>query len=128
MKIKQEKLDATPSYPVVDTPAPMGFKKVKPDSLESPYESFLSPSPEECHLAVQLLGELHGIPTPGEQTMPVLDSLVRTILSQNTTDKNSRAAFQSLKAAFPSWRLVYEAFGTGKVSDMSESLEAVPLV
>jgi endonuclease III len=29
--------------------------------------------------------------------MPVLDSLVRTILSQNTTDKLSRQAFENLK-------------------------------
>ncbi len=32
-----------------------------------------------------------------------LDTLVETILSQNTTDKNSHKAFQSLKRAYPSW-------------------------
>lgn len=33
-----------------------------------------------------------------------LDTLVETILSQNTTDKNSHRAFQALKKAYPSWR------------------------
>lgn len=36
----------------------------------------------------------------------VLDSLVCTILSQNTTDNNSRRAFDSLKQAFPTWEEV----------------------
>lgn len=36
----------------------------------------------------------------------VLDSLLGTILSQNTTDKNSRRAFASLKTAFPTWEQV----------------------
>src|SRR5437868_3800789 len=33
----------------------------------------------------------------------VLDSLVGTILSQNTSDVNSNRAFAQLKAAFPDW-------------------------
>ena len=32
-----------------------------------------------------------------------LDTLVETILSQNTTDKNSHRAFQALRKAYPSW-------------------------
>ncbi|MCO5552718.1 hypothetical protein L7F22_006235 [Adiantum nelumboides] len=39
----------------------------------------------------------------------VLDSLVGTMLSQNTTDTNSRRAFASLKERFPTWEAVYEA-------------------
>lgn len=39
----------------------------------------------------------------------VLDSLVGTMLSQNTTDTNSRRAFASLKAKFPTWESVYSA-------------------
>ncbi|KAJ1433661.1 DNA glycosylase, partial [Ochromonadaceae sp. CCMP2298] len=84
------------------------FKKVKLEEPE-PFAAFARPLPEECRAAVQLLGNLHGTPTPGAVTMPVLDSLVRTILSQNTTDKNSRQAFASLKIAFPTWRQVHEA-------------------
>ena len=37
---------------------------------------------------------------------PVLDSLVGTILSQNTTDATSAIAFANLKRAFPSWEEV----------------------
>ena len=32
-----------------------------------------------------------------------LDTLVETILSQNTTDRNSHRAFQALKKAYPRW-------------------------
>ena len=40
----------------------------------------------------------------------VLDSLVRTILSQNTTDKNASRAYAALKIAFPSWEDVSDSF------------------
>lgn len=36
----------------------------------------------------------------------VLDGLVSTILSQNTTDLNSQRAFASLKSVFPTWEEV----------------------
>lgn len=39
----------------------------------------------------------------------VLDSLVRTILSQNTTDLTSHRAFASLKTSFPTWQQVLAA-------------------
>lgn len=42
--------------------------------------------------------------TPPRKT--VLDSLVGTILSQNTTDTNSRRAFDILKSRFPTWQSV----------------------
>ena len=38
-----------------------------------------------------------------------LGELVLTILSQNTSDKNSRPAFQSLRKAFPDWSLILQA-------------------
>ena len=37
------------------------------------------------------------------------DSQVRTILSQNTTDVNSRRSFAALKKAFPTWPEVLKA-------------------
>lgn len=43
----------------------------------------------------------------------VLDSLVGTILSQNTTDNNSKRAFASLKRAFPTWEEVRSVLGIG---------------
>jgi len=98
-------------------PPPYGFKKAPAQCLESPYPTFAGPSAEEVWLVVRLLSDLHGSPTRGDAVVPVLDSLVRTILSQNTTDKNSRAAFLSLKASLPTWRQVYCAHGTGKVEE-----------
>lgn len=47
-------------------------------------------------------------PTAG-QPYSVLDSLVRTILSQNTTDITSARAFASLKQALPTWSDVHAA-------------------
>ena len=44
----------------------------------------------------------------GGQTL-VLDSLVRTILSQNTTDKTSIRAFITLKDKFPTWEQILAA-------------------
>jgi len=41
--------------------------------------------------------------------MSPLDELVLTILSQNTTDANSFAAFQQLKNRFPDWELLLSA-------------------
>jgi endonuclease-3 len=38
-----------------------------------------------------------------------LDSLVQTILSQNTSDVNSHRAYRSLRKAFPSWQQVEQA-------------------
>lgn len=92
------------------------FKKVKLEE-EEPYPDYSRPSREECYLAVDELSQLHGLPTKGKETMSVLDSLVRVILSQNTTDKTSRVAFQSLKKAFPTYREVYDAVGTGRVEE-----------
>ncbi|CAM6120624.1 unnamed protein product [Calypogeia fissa] len=39
----------------------------------------------------------------------VLDSLIGTLLSQNTTDTNSRRAFASLKKSFPTWEQALQA-------------------
>ena len=41
--------------------------------------------------------------------LPVLDELVLTILSQNTSDVNSTAAFETLKGKFPTWDKVAKA-------------------
>ena len=80
--------------------------------LESPFTSFTRPYPKEVSLAVDLLCDIHGVPERDEYVMPVLDSLIRTILSQNTTDKTSKKAFLSLKKAFPTWKDVLEANNT----------------
>ncbi|KAJ1444578.1 DNA glycosylase [Pelagophyceae sp. CCMP2097] len=94
-------------------PAPKRPKKEAPSELApaaacSPFESWAAPSPEACELAVSALTALHGAVLP-QAPRSVVDSLVRTILSQNTTDKTSQVAFDRLKAALPDWRDVLAA-------------------
>jgi endonuclease-3 len=48
------------------------------------------------------LNRAYGKPKPLRKTPPV-DELIRTILSQNTNDRNSLAAFAVLKRSFKSW-------------------------
>ena len=86
----------------------------KESSLEdavpnTPYPDFTRPYPCEVATVVAALSAVHGVPERSELTMSVLDSLIRTILSQNTTDKTSRIAFASLKEAFPTWSAVLAA-------------------
>jgi endonuclease-3 len=45
-----------------------------------------------------------------------VEVLVSTILSQNTSDINSKAAFRNLKSKYPSWKKVVEA-GRSKIED-----------
>lgn len=107
-----------------------------PITPESPFPGHVRPTPEECRAARYALAALHGEPgrhklaqleekaaaadslhTHTQQS--VLDSLVRTILSQNTTDATSHRAFASLKAAFPGekgWAEVLRA-PSGKVEE-----------
>lgn len=76
------------------------------------------PDPQECRIITEGLVELHGKPirstdplehfnlTQGHHQVYVLDSLIRTMLSQNTTDKTSIRAFRKLKEQFPDWEEV----------------------
>ncbi|KAL6861739.1 hypothetical protein ACP4OV_017439 [Aristida adscensionis] len=101
-----------------------------------PYPSHASPSPAQCLAVRDALLSFHGFPeefapfralrlgrrspeggddSGGDAPSPrpaVLDGLVTTLLSQNTTDAISRHAFASLKAAFPSWDQVVDEEGT----------------
>jgi len=54
------------------------------------------------------LTKLHGPVQPPRQR-PVLDALVGTILSQNTSDTNSHAAFEELLRRFDGWEAVRRA-------------------
>ena len=79
---------------------------------QSPFPEFHRPTPSECKLAHRILSSLHGPRTrPTEVVAPtaragcgdspsVLDALVRTILSQNTSDANSTRAKQSMDRAY----------------------------
>lgn len=54
------------------------------------------------------LRRTHGCVEPPPQG-PVLDELIATILSQNTSDANSGAAFEELRRRFPDWEAVRRA-------------------
>jgi len=51
---------------------------------------------------LRLVNKVYGKPPPFKKTPPV-DELIRTILSQNTSDTNSLKAFSVLKRNFSSW-------------------------
>lgn len=78
----------------------------------------LPPSPERARRALALLRahfrpaadalQKEERPASKAQT-PVLDSLIRTILSQATTNANSARAYRELRARFPTWRAALRA-------------------
>ncbi|KAL4584976.1 hypothetical protein LXL04_009589 [Taraxacum kok-saghyz] len=101
-------------------------------TVNDPYPNHPRPTSEECRAVRDDLLAFHGFPKQflkyreqrlkllpnadecGSTTSPqpepavsskesVLDGLVSTILSQNTTDANSQKAFSSLKSAFATW-------------------------
>jgi hypothetical protein len=94
-------------------PLNKGEKKVKTECMKSlggsPFPEFNRPHVEECLQVVQTLTALHGVKETQNSIRPVLDALVRTILSQNTTDKTSMVAFQNLKQTCPTWKSVLDA-------------------
>lgn len=97
---------------------------ISPVEPLEPYPDLPQPTAAQCLALRDELLALHGFPKEFEryrrQTITVgelppssgesiLDGLVSTILSQNTTDANSRRAFASLKSAFPAWEEVFNA-------------------
>lgn len=97
------------------SPANLQAKKLKAYAAyanASPFPSFAHPTPAESKLAHRILASLHGerkrpdtIVAPSNRagcgdSPSVLDALVRTILSQNTSDTNSTRAKQSMDSAY----------------------------
>ncbi|KAK3332576.1 base excision DNA repair protein [Cercophora scortea] len=81
-------------------------------ALQSPFPTFPHPTPAACKKAHRILAAMHGA-RPRPQTVTasatragcgdapsVLDALVRTILSQNTSDVNSARAKRSMDAVY----------------------------
>jgi endonuclease III len=79
----------------------------------TPFPDYAHPTPDECHEVTRILSNLHGTVTaPTEirqasltvagcgEVPHVLDALVRTRLSANTTNTNSSRAFQGLVSKF----------------------------
>ncbi|KZV31242.1 DNA glycosylase [Dorcoceras hygrometricum] len=104
---------------------------------KDPYSGYPRPTADECRSVRNDLLSLHGFPLEfvkyrehrlqmslGESQIldnggecgekeSVLDGLIRTILSQNTTEVNSERAFGNLKCAFPTWEQVLAAESKG---------------
>ena len=93
----------------------------KAEAEANPYPTFMHPTASEVRAVHDGLVALHPEVLEvkaqkrednkggcGDRSL-VLDALVGTILSQNTTDVNSHRAFVSLKAAFPRWEDVEPA-------------------
>ncbi|EME49038.1 hypothetical protein DOTSEDRAFT_49374 [Dothistroma septosporum NZE10] len=92
---------------------------------QTPFPDYLRPTPEECFEVTRLLEKVHGkvvapkaIPPPSldvagcGEVPSVLDALIRTRLSANTTNKNSSTAFQGLVARFGT---IKDGIGKGSV-------------
>jgi len=97
----------------------------------SPFPDFPRPTPEECRLAHKILSDLHGErirPTQVKASTTragcgdspsVLDALVRTVLSQNTSNANSTRAKLSMDAAYggsDEWEKIVEG-GQAKLQE-----------
>lgn len=91
----------------------------------TPFPDYERPTADECREVVRLLERKHGkvnvpkaIPPPSldvagcGEVPSVLDALIRTRLSANTTNKNSSTAFQGLVTRFG---LLKEGVGAGSV-------------
>ncbi|ETN43587.1 uncharacterized protein HMPREF1541_02746 [Cyphellophora europaea CBS 101466] len=118
------KSDPEPSTPITKSKSP---KKVKatPEALRdrklkahlqyaktSPFPNFPHPTHAEAKLAHKILSQLHGSRIRPEKVVArsdragcgdspsVLDALVRTILSQNTSDTNSTRAKRSMDQVY----------------------------
>lgn len=91
----------------------------------TPFPEYGRPTPAECKEVVRLLEKVHGkvtvpkaIPPPSldvagcGEVPSVLDALIRTRLSANTTNKNSSTAFQGLVKTFG---VIDEGIGKGSV-------------
>ena len=74
-------------------------------------------NPEKVLQTLQILRERFGPRVLHTQRDP-LDELVLTILSQNTSDRNSGRAFRELKGRYPSWAAVLNA----EASELEETI------
>jgi len=75
-------------------------------------------SPLSISEIIDLLAKEYGSISWRSRTAP-LSELIMTVLSQNTSDHNSRRAFDSLLTRFGSW----EAVAEGSVEDIAEAIK-----
>jgi endonuclease-3 len=72
------------------------------------------PDMDKVNKISKLIRRSYGSPRAFKASRPI-DELIRTILSQNTSDSNSLAAFAVLKRNFRSWEELLDA-GTSKIA------------
>ncbi|PHT98528.1 putative DNA glycosylase [Capsicum chinense] len=133
---KRKKPDDQSSPSPSPSPSSKSSKKdnVSATTSNEPFPDFSRPMAEECRTVRDDLLALHGFPkefikyrkqrsldhigyenddddSSGNECCneSVLDGLISTILSQNTTETNSQKAFASLKSSFPTWECVLVA-------------------
>jgi len=110
-------------------------KKVKVEVQRgSPFPSFAHPTHEESRWVCNALAKLHGMPkrlpkgskkTSGSaacgEVPNVVQSVVRTILSQNTTQENGSRAYKSLESKFGhcNWEAIHHA----SLAEVSEAIK-----
>lgn len=129
---------ASPSVtPAVPHESPHKSKKLKLHAsytLESPFPNFAHPTPEEASEVFQILSNAHGTINVPRRSPPtnansaascgdaqnVIEALIGTILSQNTTGKNSSAAKATLDAKFG-----YNNFAAMANAPREEVVEAI---
>jgi endonuclease-3 len=101
----------------------------KSTTLHVTKQAAIRPTPEECCYVTEALGKLH--PAVLEDTNErrkqtlgscgrqkcIMDGVVSTMLSQNTTAANSTRAFSNLKNDYPAWDLVVNLENPDKLED-----------
>lgn len=134
-KVKIEERDATDFDAKMKTPPSTAKKPKSPRTKANPYgltpgttpfPDWPGPTSEMCEEVTRLLSKLHGvykapdkIPAPSldvagcGEVPSILDALIRTLLSANTTNTNSSRAFQGLVKAFG---VVEDGIGKGSVN------------
>ncbi|KAL0943363.1 base excision DNA repair protein [Colletotrichum truncatum] len=138
LKKESTKVESPEKEPKISkSPNGLQSKKLKAYTQyadKSPFPDFLHPTPDECRLAHRILADLHGKrerPTEVKASTTragcgdspsVLDALVRTILSQNTSDTNSTRAKRSMDAVYggsDEWEKIVE----GGIPKLQEAIK-----
>ncbi len=65
-----------------------------------------APAVRRIEAVAKTLLSTYGSP-PAAERRPLLDVLIETVLSQNTSDRNSHRAYRALRSRFPRWELVF---------------------
>ncbi|GAA5891677.1 hypothetical protein JCM8208_007365 [Rhodotorula glutinis] len=140
VKAKKEESPAAASPTKSTGITPLSASALKKQSLYTaareagtPFPQWVRPTPVEAQEVCDLLGSVHGVPERPKvlvdredapagcgQVPSVLDALVRTILSQNTSSRNSTAAKQSMDQAYG--RAGYRAVLDGGEAKLEEAI------